>query len=342
MTSNITIGRYGNIKPVSVEWKCGVSSFTDTCTISLPLQRYIKSTSITTDNIIREEAKYLDTQIKNTSGFKCLFSEGDEVDVALGYGHDKSRRFKGFVCRIDYSIPLKLHCEGYSYKLKNKIFNKSYKSTTLKEILADLVEGTGIKLSEYIPNVPFKNLSFPNYMGLKVLQWFQDKCLMSVFFDFDTIYVGHSKQGIPKGTEKLKIGWNTISCDNFQKLQDSVPTRIVLTGKNNLGEKVKVHSSFNKDTGDIKEVKIGYVLTESDLKLIADELYIYKNFNGYQGNIECFLLPSFEKGMVANVIDDRFPERTGYFFVEEIAGNFSSSGGRQNVTLRYYGKLRNT
>lgn len=327
MTSDITIGVHRNIKPAGVKWKTSVSSFVDTCVISLPTRTYVKTPSTGTEDI----------KNKN-SGLYTVFSEGDAVDVFLGYNSKNTRRFKGFVDRINYAIPLEIQCEGYSYQLKRKMFNKSYKSVTVQGILTDLIEGTDIQLSNRNPDISLKNVVFKNVPGLKVLEWFQKECSLCVFFDYDTLYVGASRYGIPKDTQKLRLGWNTVEDKDLKKTIASIVTQINVVEKTNKGETKKTKSSQSK-YDNIEQIKVRGGMSESLKKEIADELQKYKNFSGYQGSIRCFLIPSFEKSMVAEITDKRFPDREGKYFVEEVDGSFDSSGGRQTITLRYYGRV---
>jgi len=335
MTSNITIGTFSNVKPSAVKWKVGVGNFTDECTIDLPLRTYIRDE-------YKEDCLYPsgspERSITALSDDKrTVFKEGDKVEVWLGYNDNNTLRFKGFVKRINYAKPLVLECEGYNYQLKDVIFNKSYKNTTVKQILTDLVKGTDIKLSDAIPNIIFSNATFPKFPGQKVLEWFQKECKLAVFFDFDKLYVGHSKQGIAKPTVKLQLGWNTADDKELKKDVSDADIQIHLVEKSSAGS-VKRTKSDKTKYGNVKEVKVRSGLSDSDLKKIANELQNAESFNGYKGTITCFLQPHFEKCYVAHIIDNLFPDRNGKYFVEQIDGTFSSSGGRQKLTLRYYGK----
>ena len=154
MTSDIKVGGY-SVKPTSVRWKCSVSNFTDTCTITLPLSLYVKTEGITTGN---------DENVKD-----IIFNEGMSVEISLGYDGQNTRRFAGFVNRINYTTPLSIECEGYSWQLRKIRITKSYKTTTAKDILLDLISGTDIKLSKAIPDLPLKNVWFKDCPGVKVL-----------------------------------------------------------------------------------------------------------------------------------------------------------------------------
>ena len=336
MTSTITIGDYTNIKPSAVKWKCSVSNFTDTCSISLPLKTYVRNKY----NILSEYPSGTTEQqvAKMVQENKTVFKEGDKVDIMLGYNGQNTTRFMGFVKRINYAKPLVLECEGYSYQLIKKVFTKSYTSTTVRDILNDLIAGTDIILSDAIPIIPLKNVVFKNCPGLKVLEWFQKECLLSVYFDFNSIYVGASKYGIKKATKKLQLGWNTVDDNSLKK--DTTESNVIIhvVEKSSTGT-VKRTKSEQKKYSTTKEVKARSGMPDAVLKEIANELQKLENFSGYKGEITCFLEPHFDNGYVAKIIDKTFPDRNGSYFVESVDGSFDSGGGRQKITLRYYGTV---
>lgn len=323
MTSNITIGDYSNVKPHAVNWKCSVSNFVDTCKIKLPLTTSLQPKS--SETIDAENIKQL----------KARFSEGDYVEVQLGYNSLNSKRFCGFIDKINYSTPMEIDCEGFSYLLKKKIFTKSYASTTIVDILTDLIGSEGIVLSTAIPHVPLKNVSFKNTPGLKVLEWFQKECLCTVFFDFDTLYVGPSKYAVLKDTVDLRLSWNTIDEKELKRITEQKFTEIHIVTKNNDGEVQKTKSE-NKKYDNVKEVKVRSGLTESFKNTLRNELQNAENYKGYEGNVLLFLEPVIEKSSAVYIEDTKYGEREGKFFCETVEGSFDKSGGRQKIYLKYY------
>ncbi len=143
LTSDITIGTHKKVKPAKVSWKTDINSFTDTCTIELPRITYLKTIKPTTE----------DKQQSNDRK-EYDIKENDKITVLLGYDGKNEKRFEGFVKRVNMSIPVKVECEGYSYLLYNIMFNKTYSSVTVKQLLTDLCTGTEIVLSNEIPLIP--------------------------------------------------------------------------------------------------------------------------------------------------------------------------------------------
>jgi hypothetical protein len=148
MTSDITIGNLKKVKAAKVTWKTDVTSFVDTATIELPRIKYL----VTVKNQTEDKSEANERQ-------EYIIKENDKVDLLVGYNGRNTRRFQGFVKRVVQGVPVKVECEGYAYLLYDIIFNKSYASVTVKQLLTDLCSGTEIKLSSEMPNIPLQNVS---------------------------------------------------------------------------------------------------------------------------------------------------------------------------------------
>lgn len=322
LTSNITIGDYSNIKPSKVTWKTDVNSFTDTCTIDLPRITYLKTVKSTTEDIQEPNERK-----------EYVFKENDKVSVLLGYDDNNVKRFEGFVKRVNMGIPVKVECEGYSYLLYDVIFNKSYASVTVKELLTDVCAGTDIVLSNEIPVIPLKNVRFKNATGIQVLEWLQKECHLAVYFNFNELFVG-TQFGKNQKKVKFRLGWNTVKEDDFKKRIVDKNVRIVIQEKSDKGEVKKTKSDVEKYSTD-KSLKIKAGIPANLLKEIANRLQTKSNYNGYEGNITAFLEPAVTKGMIAEITDNEYTEREGSFFIESVSGEFGTAGGRQTIQLGF-------
>jgi hypothetical protein len=320
MTSSIFVGAY-EVKANEVQYKCSATSFVDTCTIKLPLASSLRKTVSGTDDIGGRR--------------RTVFAEGDRVEVSLGYDRDDYLCFRGFVARINYAVPLELECEGYSYQIKNKVLNKSYKKTTIKEILSDLCAGTDIVLSGAVPDADVDNVSFKNAPGLKVLEWLQKELLCAVYFDFDQLYAGPSLYAPGKPSASLRIGWNTADDKELKKRQ-SQDLEINIIEKDSAGAVKRVKGESSKYSGS-KEVKVRAGLPAGFVATLRNELQAAQDYSGYEGSLTAFMLPHFDKGYGCMVEDRRFPERSGRYIVETVEGSFGMGGGRQKLALKYYG-----
>ena len=320
LTSSITIGNYKNIKPNKVTWKTDVGNFVDTCTITLPRRTHM---------INENPDKTLDLEGRKIYQFK----EGDKVEVLLGYNNKNEKRFSGFIRRVKMGIPVELECEGYASQLYDIIFNKTYSIVTVKQLLKDLTAGTEIKLSNEIPEIPLKNIRFKNATGIQVLEYLKKEVSLAVYFNFDELFVGTVFGKVQKRIN-VKIGWNTIKDDDFQKRKVDKNLKIVVREKNAKGEVKRTKSDLKKYDNE-KDVKIKADIPANFLKEIVNRLQTQEDYKGYEGNIQLFLVPYANKGMVIELNGGMYPEKTGDYFIQSVQGEFGMSGGRQTVQLGF-------
>tara|TARA_R110000868_G_scaffold52171_6_gene165043 strand:+ start:27905 stop:28894 length:990 start_codon:yes stop_codon:yes gene_type:complete len=322
LTSDITIGEYTKVKPSKVTWKTDVNSFTDTCTIELPRITYLKTEkTVTQDGQEPNERK------------EYVFKENDKISISLGYDGKNTKRFEGFIKRVNMAIPVQIECEGYSYLLYDVIFNKSYSTVTVKQLLTDLCAGTQIVLSADMPNIPLTNVRFKNATGIQVLEWLKKEVRLAVYFNFNELYVG-TLFGSKGKTVKFKLGWNTVKEDDFKKRLVDKNVRVVIQEKNSQGE-VKRSKSDEQKYSNEQLLKIKAGIPADLLKQIANRLQTKSNYNGYEGNITAFLEPAVNKGDIAQIDGYKYPEKSGSFFIESVSGEFGTRGGRQTIQLGF-------
>ncbi len=324
LSSNITIGNYKNVKPNKIVWKTDVGNFIDTCVITLPRRIHFRN-----EYPVSTWDFDVDAQKDNIYQFK----EGDKVSVLLGYNKRNVKRFEGFIRLVKMGVPVQLECEGYGYQLYDIVFNKTYTEVSVKTLLKDLIKGTDISLSAEIPDIPLSNVRFKNATGIQVLEWLKNEVKLAVYFNFNELYVGTLYGKVQKRV-KVRIGWNTVSDDDFQKKKVDKTVQIVIREKNAKGE-VKKTRPDEKKYSDEKELKIKAGIPSVFLKQIANRLQTKENYKGYEGDIKLFLEPFVNKGMSVDLNGWIYPEKTGLYFVQAVSGEYGTTGGRQTVTLGF-------
>lgn len=319
LTANVTLGGFKPVKPHSLKWKRSIDDYSDTAVVTVPAITMLKTTG--------DQYEKVDTGLQ--------LKEGMNVIIEAGYNGNNVKRFEGFIRRRNFSVPLEIECEGYSYQLRKKVgYNKSYPANTkLKVLLNDLIEGTDIKLSALIPDITIDSpVYFKNVKGSDVLDWFKEKMLMTVYFNYNELFVGLRETEI-KSEVKLRLGWNTIK-DNALKFNDEreyADVKIQLAKRNKDGT-INVTDDGSKSTG-IKIEKIEVKLSDELNKQIAASLKKQLLNVGYEGTITTFLIPYAEPGMKATIDDPRYHERKGSYFIESVDGELSPSGGRQKIKI---------
>ena len=317
MQSNIAIGAFKPIKPHSLTWKRSLDNYSDTATIKVPGMARLRCS---------------DNQYTAVNAAE-VFQEGMAVKAYAGYNGVQQLRFQGFIRRINFTIPVQIECEGYSYLLRKKEgYTNSYKNTTAKQILSDLIAGTVIKLSGDIPDIPLQNIYFKNVKGTDVLDYLKDKCLLTIYFNNEVLYCGLKMTEVKK-TVKLRLGWNVIKDDElkFEAGKELATVNIQIEKRNPDGSKIK--AKHGQKDGSVKILKVRHITDEASLATIAAEERKKLVYRGYEGMITCFATPVIEPGMAVNIYDSRYPQRTGQYFVEAVDGSFTTGGGRQKIKI---------
>ncbi|NOS94533.1 MAG: hypothetical protein HOP30_21690 [Cyclobacteriaceae bacterium] len=316
MKSDITIGPYKQVKANSFTWNTSLENFSDSALIKLPAITSLKKEGDEYDRV------QTGLQLK----------EGLKVDIKAGYDGITYTRFRGFIRRINFTVPLELDCEGYSYQLRKVLdFTKAYKKTTVRKMLEDLTQGTDIKLSESIPHIPIDKATFKNVTGIQVLEWFKEKCLLTVYFNFDTLYVGALALE-PKASQKFRLGWNVIK-DNDLKFNDEkefVDVRITIESRAKSGVK---EQAYDGNVNGQNKILRTAIRDKSIQNQIAVEKRKQLVTRGYEGSITTFLVPFVVPGDTAVIDDTKYPQRIGRYFITGVEGSFNSGGGRQKVKI---------
>lgn len=319
MTHDIIVEGLNGGKPFkvnSMKWSRSVENYSDSATFKVPGITTLKKDGDTYDRV--------------QTGL--LFKEGMKVSMSAGYDGENDLCFKGFIRRINYTLPLEVECEGYSYQLRKKLdFTKNYLNTTAKKILQDITQGTDIKLSENIPHVPIPKEEFGNRSALQVLELLKDRYRLVTYFTFDTLYCGMLEIE-PNVTKKFRLGYNTIKDSElkFSTDKEFADVRIEVAGRLKTGQ--KNYGYAGKKDGQVKIFRVP-ITDKEVLRQIAEQQRKILVNRGYEGSITTFLKPFVAPGMAVEIEDAKYPERTGKYFVTAVDGEFGTGGGRQMIKI---------
>lgn len=316
LNAHIKIGEYKFNAVHQVQVKRSVGSYVDTAEIEVPTTARLKKADSQT--------------VSEATARK--FNRGDKIEIQLGYNGELKTEFKGFVSYVDFSTPCKIECEGYSYQLKKKSINKSWKSAKLKDVLNEVISGTDIKLHKDVPDIPNINVEFGNVPALKVLEYLKNELYLSVYFvNWNELYVGPEQIPGNNTVVKYKFGWNVIDANSLRyKTKDDRRVKVVLKKSKKDGGK-DVYTAGDAD-GDVKEIVVKIVPKEA-MKTIADEYLSKVKFDGFEGSFNTFLQPYIEPTWAAEIEDGKYPERNGRYFVEAVDVTYGVSGARRQISI---------
>ena len=254
---------------------------------------------------------------------------GDPVEIRLGYDNQLNTEFVGYVKRLNYKIPLEIECEDEYYKTRfvNCVF--SGKETTLKQCLSTVLPG--VKIAS-CTDLTLRNLVIKAKPGNWVLGYLKKEYGLTVFFDINgNLYVGkaHDVQG---ETVKYRLRYNVIK-DEDLKFQLASDTKLKVKAVCYYKDGTKIEGELGEEGGESKTLYYYDVKDAKELKVLAQEELKRYSFDGYRGKIETFLFPYALPGMVAQLEDEVYRERSGNYYIESVDVSFGMNGARRGIEI---------
>ena len=345
LNSDITIGtlRFAGVHEVRI--RRSMKTLMDTAIIKLP-------------SLCRISAGKRKSAVVQTTGE--LFKDGDPVTINLGYNDTSvlsgaatpviagnngglGTEFQGFVKRRDLNMPLEVECEGYSYALRQTKNTGDYTKTTIQvsALLNKVCAGTGITVVCPV-DYPLKGFSLSNNDGIEVCDFIREASAHSLvlFFIAPTVlWCGLPYTALANGSSvfelpqvNYRLGYNVVKDNGLRERIPSEPIQVILNGKLATGEKVFTASKCKAAKRQLKHLT-KYVPDNNTLGAFAQEKEYHHNYIGYEGNINALLQPFCWPGWMADITDDRYPERNGVYVLEETDVTFGQTGARRVVTV---------
>lgn len=316
---HITIGSVSFTSVNKGVIKRGTSEVNATATIKVPVTAVLKQ---------KGEEK---TQVETARQINV----GDPVVIKLGYDGNLKTEFKGFVKRLNYSVPLEIECEDWYWKLRYVDIKKSYAETTVKQLLNDIISTgsmTGVSVHPDTIDLSLKNTVINNKTGAWVLEKLKSDYGLTVFFDLEgRLYAGKAYE-LQDDTVKYELRGNVLKDDDL-KFYRAEDYKLKVNAKTYDADGSKIEASVGADGGEAKTLWFYNVTDKAQLKTLAEQELQRYSFDGYRGKIKTFLVPYAQPCMIAELTDPVYNERSGNYYIESTEVEFGTSGARRNVEL---------
>lgn len=316
LTSHITIGAASFKSVNKVVIKRSTYASNATAIIKVPVTAVVKQEG--------KEATKIETAQQ--------INVGDPVTIKLGYDGNLKDEFKGFVKRINYTVPLEIECEDYYWKLRYTTIKKSYPQTTVKQLLNDVLSGSGASVHPATIDLGLKNTVINNKTSAWVLEKLKSDYGLTVFFTLDgKCFVGKAYE-IKGASVKYKLRWNVLKDDDL-KYYRAEDYKLKIEAKTYDRDGAKLEASVGSDGGETKTLWFYNVPDKAHLKTLAEQELQRRSFDGYRGKIETFLIPFAEPGMVAEIEDPLYKVYGGSYYIESTEVSFGTGGARRKIEL---------
>lgn len=304
--------KYNAINEIEIDHN--VDEISDTAIIKMPSKFFVKQDG---------SLKYTEEVIK----------KGDLVKITLAYkGKFEKQEFTGFVDRVKVSIPMEIHCVDATWLLKRKECSFSKSPTTLKEVMQHIVSGTPVKLAKNIPDVKLEKFMLKNVNGMQALQGIKDEMAMSIYMnDAGELYCGLQQLNNINEVVQYDLNYNLV--ENNLEFRSATDRNIKVVYEGTTKDNKRIKAQFGDDGGEKIEVKTKTITDLATLERLAKAHLERAKYDGYDGDLTSFLIPYATRGMAAEIIDKKHPNRQGKYFIKRVVTTFGPNGARRKVSL---------
>lgn len=266
---------------------------------------------------------------------------GDAVKVYLGYNGNNNLEFEGYVSKIGASIPLEIHCEDRVFLLKRHTFEgKLFQNTTLEQVLNELLESFQMQINnplsviqKGLADIQLGNIRISKASYAEILQKLKEEYFFVLYFRPEYLYAGlpyleyDSKKPIQLDFSKNVVDTNSL---NFRKKEE---VKIKVKAVSFLPNNQKITIETGDTDGELRTVFTRNETNAEKLKIWAEQQLELLKYEGYTGNITTFGVPYLQHTYSIQIIDNRYPERSGIYVIDKIKTNYGVRGFRREIEI---------
>ena len=288
-----------------------MATLTDTCELILPKR------------VDWQGAKHFELPIKR----------GDKITVKLGYDGNLKTRFVGFIRTVDAKKPVKIMCEDGMFLLKTvETKKKGYKKVTLKQLITDLLAGTGIDFLLVDGDIPLGSYRMLKNTVAEELNEMKSKYGLRAYFRTingqSKLYVGLGYPFDNRKKESFIYGQNLISEDFVYRIAEDVKIKVKAISIDDKNKRTEIETG-DKD-GELYTVYHDNIGIDELRKFAESELKRFKT-TGFKGSFETFGEPFVNKCDIAHI--EASDNNKGDFLIKKVEINFGMNGYRQKIEI---------
>ncbi|CAA0207745.1 hypothetical protein [Tenacibaculum maritimum] len=293
-------------------------NFSDTAKITLP--REFKNA--------REKNQSLSLVQKNLLE---IIAAGDFIKIEAGYDGNLITEFEGYITEIGADIPLLIECEDEMYKLKKKPkINKTFSSVSLESLMKFIAPEYDIKAL----NMPLGKFIIESATPYKVIEELKQQYGVRCYFKGKTLVAGLAIDFEPGQSHDFVFGRNIRKSSSLKYVTKEQRKRFYKGISHQTRSSKKVTYEYGDESGDHRTLHLPLNLSQKEVKEWVERIHNDNVFNGYEGNIDGWAVPSTSAGDSAKIIDPNYPDkhRDMTLFIESVIIMISKSDGikRQN------------
>lgn len=286
-----------------------------------------------------------DGTVRRNVALEKVFGVGTPVVIELGYDGELQTEFTGYVAEIKCQVPFEVRLEDEFFHLKRTPVNKTWKNTTLAQLLAELVPTA--QLSDSLPKIKLGSFRADRTTVYGVLSKLKENYLICAYFRDGKLFAGlpytefdSQTANVPGREATYVLQQNVVSDDLSYREKNDVRLKVTVSAKHANGKRTTVGPLGDPD-GEVREFNFPSETTDPAqlLKLAQSRLDELK-YDGYRGKFTAFGVPYIVHSGTVDFYDDLRPNRSGRYLVDSVKTTFGPGGFRREVELaRKVGKL---
>lgn len=258
-------------------------------------------------------------------------SRGDRVEIRLGYDRFFENEFSGYVKEIiTNDRTLTIECEDALFLFRNGVKNKQFKPAKVSDIAKYLISEINPEFKMAVDyEIAYEKFTIHQATGFDVLAKLQEETGADIYFEDETLHIhpAYTRKG---GDVDYSPQQNI---ENFSLEYKKATDRKVEVTIESVGLDGVVKSYTTGQPGGEKITKKVGRMTESAIKIIADNEYKNRMTDGYEGSFDAWAIPYVQPSYTAGIYDEDYPEKDGRYYVDAVTTNFSQNGIVRTVQL---------
>lgn len=266
--------------------------------------------------------------------FNKQLKEGDQVAIKLGYDGELHTEFKGYIARLLPNQPFEIHCLDEVYHLQRSNINKTWKQTTLKEVIEEAIKGFEVEFANTgeVPEVSLAPFRVANASAARVLKKLKDNYGLAMYFRGKQLYVGLPYSEDVAATTGVgepvvyDLQRNVLATELEYRRKEDIKIKLKATSYLKNNKKLEVYAG--SEEGELRTwISPEPIADKATLQKIADEKVKLYRYDGYRGGIKTLGIPHVVHSARCQIRDADYPEREGLYFVDEVKTTVTKTGG---------------
>lgn len=268
-------------------------------------------------------------------GLNLPIKRGDAITVELGYDDERDLkvRFKGFVRTIDNKNPIKIYCEDGMFLLKTvEAQKKGYAKVTLKQLLTDLLSGTGIAFRLIDEDILLGPYRVTKNTVAEELNELKNEFGLRAYFRNDSgtpyLYVGFTYPFDGRKRGRFLFGENIIEEDFVYRIAEDVRIKMKAISVDDKNQRIALELG-DKD-GELYTV-YKYNVGRDELRRFAESELVRFKTTGFKGSFKTFGEPLMRKCDIAYI--KAIDGNEGNFLIKKVEVSFGMEGYKQTIEI---------